>query len=291
MSRFHEAVVRARALLSPGMVRLTLGVRGFATTGQPDEYLRLFFPNPETGRLHLPEISDEGRWTYPDGGPKAVRCATYTVRAHRAAEEEIDIDFVVHDGGVASDWAQRAAPGDRVTINRPQGIYQPPADAEWQLLVADATGIPAVARILEQTPADRHSRVFIEVADAGHEQALPAHPGASVTWIVAGNGTGPSRFEAILRSVPLPQAPGYIWVAGEQKAVRAARRLVRQEWKWPAGRYDIVAYWVHEGEAWDAKWEALPAGIRARIEAAWSADRDPEDIQDDYDAALEQLGL
>ncbi len=294
MGKFYEVTVRGKTMLSPGMVRLTFGgadLERFAATGKPDEYLRLFFPNPETGRLHLPAISDEGRWTYPDGGQKAIRCSTYTVRAHRRDPAEIDIDFVVHDGGTASDWAQKAVPGDRITINRPHGIYDPPADIDWQLLVADATGIPAVARILEQTPAGVQSRVFLEVAEPGHEQALPAHPAATVTWLVAGNGIGPSQLEAILRSVPMPQTPGYLWVAGEHKAVRAARRLVRQEMKWPAERYEIVAYWIHEGEAWDAKWDALPEETRARIEAAWDTDRDPEEIQDEYDATLEELGL
>src|SRR5690606_8675512 len=151
---FYEAVVLARTYLTPGMLRLTFGgegLRAFPVTGVPDEYLRLFFPHPETGRLHLPHIDENGRWTYPDGQDK-IRCSTYTVRDFRKAGDgvvEMDIDFVVHEGGAASEWAQRVEPGAAITINRPRGLYTPPADMAWQVLVADATGLPALARILE----------------------------------------------------------------------------------------------------------------------------------------------
>ena len=291
---FHEAMVLERRQLTPGMIRLTFGGAGlaeFRTTGIADEYLRLFFPDEETGRLYLPEIIEDGRWTYPDGQDK-IRYSTYTVRRFRQEAGEIDIDFVVHEGGLASEWAQKAEPGARITINRPRGLYTPPADIIWQLLVADATGLPALSRILEQTPKHVQSRVFVEVAEAEHEQALPAHPGATVTWLhKSGNGVAPSRMGEVIRAVPLPATPGYVWVAGEQKVVRGIRKFVRGELKLPAERYELVGYWIHEGEEWEAKWEALPTGIKAAIDAAWDSDRDPEEVRDEYEATLEKFGL
>ena len=294
---FYEAVVLARTYLTPGMLRLTFGgegLRAFPVTGVPDEYLRLFFPHPETGRLHLPHIDENGRWTYPDGQDK-IRCSTYTVRDFRKAENgdaEMDIDFVVHEGGTASEWAQKAEPGATIPINRPRGLYTPPADMAWQVLVADATGLPALARILENTPDSVQSRVFVEIADPDHELELPFHPAATVTWLHgSGNGVAPSRMAEVVRSVPLPATPGYIWVAGEQKVVRAIRKYARQELKLPPERYELVGYWIHEGEAWEARWEALPAEVRAAIDAAWSTDRDPEELRDEYEATLEKYGL
>ena len=93
---FHEATVLARRQLTPGMVRVTLGgagMAGFASSGVADEYLRLFFPHAETGRLYLPQIED-GRWLYPDGRDK-VCCSTYTVRQFHADQGAVDIDFVL----------------------------------------------------------------------------------------------------------------------------------------------------------------------------------------------------
>ena len=288
---FHEATLLSRQQLTPGMIRLTFGgLDAFSSTGIGDEYLRLFFPNKETGRLHLPDISEDGRWTYPDG-QDAVLYSTYTVRRHRPELGEVDIDFVVHDGGLASDWAQRASPGDRITINNPRGLYAPPADIVWQLLVADATGLPALSRLLEQTPLHVQSRVFIEVARAEDEQRLE-HPNATVTWLhKSGNGVAPSRMEDVVRAVPLPPTPGYVWVAGEQKVVRSIRKFVRQELRLPPERYELVGYWIANGEDWDAKWSALDPAIRAQIDAAWDSGRDREDVRDEYEATLEKFGL
>lgn len=291
---FHEATVLSRVHLTPGMVRLTFGGDGlaeFKTTGIGDEYLRLFFPNEKTGKLHLPHITEDGRWTYPDG-QDAIRYSTYTVRRFRQETGEVDIDFVVHDGGLASEWAQRANPGDRITINNPRGLYTPPDDIVWQLLVADATGLPALSRLLEQTPRHVQSRVFVEVAEMDHEQALPPHPGATVTWLHrSGNGVAPSRMGEVVRAVPLPATPGYVWVAGEQKVVRAIRKFVRQELKLPPERYELVGYWTANGEEWDAKWDAIDPAIKARIDAAWDSDRDREEVRDEYEQTLEKLGL
>ena len=291
---FFTATLLSRRQLTAGMVRLTFGgegLAGFASTGIGDEYLRLFFPNETTGRLHLPHITEDGRWTYPDG-QDAIRCSTYTVRHHRPDRGEVDIDFVIHPGGLASEWAQRAQPGDEITLNRPRGLYNRPADAVWQLLVADATGLPALSRIIEGTPAHIQSRIFVEVAEPEHQLDLPEHPGMTVTWLTrSGNGVAPSRMAEIVRSVPLPSTPGYIWAAGEQKAVRAIRKFIRQDLRLPAGRYELVGYWIANGEAWDARWEALPAAVKDAIAAGWDSGRDPELVRDEYEATLEEFGL
>ena len=291
---FYEASVCAKIVLTPGMLRITLGGPGladFASTGVGDEYLRLFFPNSETGRIHLPHIDDNGRWTYPDG-QKAVSYATYTVREFRAEPIEIDIDFVVHDGGMASDWARSCVAGDSVTLNNPRGLYAPPNDIVWQLLVADATGLPALSRLLEQTPGHVQTRAFIEVADKTHEQSLPYHPHASVTWLHgSGNGVAASRMGEVVRALPLPATPGYVWVAGEQRVVRSLRRYVRHELRLPAERYELIGYWTENSQAWEERYEALPEAVRGAIAAGWDSGRDREVVRDEYYATLERFGL
>ncbi|UXN73865.1 siderophore-interacting protein [Devosia sp. A8/3-2] len=87
------------------MLRLTFGGPGLAdwkTTGIGDEYLRLFFPNEQTGKLHLPHIDEQGRWTYPDG-QDAIRCSTYTIRRHDAAKgQSISISSSTKAGSPAN---------------------------------------------------------------------------------------------------------------------------------------------------------------------------------------------
>ncbi|WP_417581353.1 siderophore-interacting protein [Pelagibacterium sp.] len=293
---FYDVTLLDRQVLTPGMVRLTFGgegLRTFRSTGIADEYLRLFFPNSETGKLHLPHISDDGRWTYPDG-QDSILCSTYTVRRYVENGDDItiDIDFVVHAGGLASEWAQNAPLGAHITINKPRGLYDPPSDLAWQLLVADATGLPALSRILEQTPQHVQSRVFVEVAQAQDEQILPLHEAATVTWLHGcGNGVAPSRLEEIVRSVPLPATPGYVWVAGEQKVVRGIRKFVRKELGFPPQRYELIGYWIANSEDWEAKWEALDPAIKAKIDAGWDSGRDRETLMDEYNETLEKHGL
>ena len=291
---FHQAEVLAKCVLTPGMLRLTLGgegLNGFQTTGIGDEYVRLFFPDMQTGRIHLPHIDQSGRWTYPDG-QKAVRYSTYTIREFRAGPVEIDIDFVVHPGGRASDWAQQCCAGEKVTVNAPRALYAPPSDTVWQLLVADATGLPALARLLEQTPGHVQTRAFIEIADASHELELPYHPHASVTWLHgSGNGVARSRMEEVVRRMPLPATPGYIWVAGEQRVVRSLRRYIRHDLRLPSERYELVGYWTENAEDWKEGFEALPEAVRAAIAAGWDSGRDRELVRDEYDATLERFGL
>lgn len=289
---FFRADVLRRKVLTPGMVRVTLGgagLRGFRSTGIGDEYLRLFFPDATTGELALPSIDENGHWSYPEG-PSKVNCSTYTVRRFDAAAGELDIDFVVHEGGTASEWAQAAKPGDHITINLPRGLYKLPDGAQWQVFLTDATGLPALSRMLEQSEPIS-TRVFIEVADPSHQLQLPSGDHLNITWLFGGNGVSESRLADVAKRVPLPSTVGYIWAAGEQKVVRSIRKFVRQELQLPASQYELVGYWVEKQQEWDARWEALDPTVRTTIEAAWASDRDPEEVQDEVEASFEKLGL
>ena len=243
---FHEATVLRRRYLTPGMVRLTLGGGGlasFRSTGIADEYIRLFFPDPETGKLVLPEIGADGRWTFPEDRHR-VRYSTYTVRRHDAVASELDIDMVVHEGGRASDWACAAKEGDPVVINNPRGLYKPPEECRRQILIADATGLPAIARIIEQAPPDMKSDIFIEVRDQDEQQVLPAHSGANVTWFVgSGNGAGESQLGSLLTEIQLPSDPSYLWVAAERATVRSLRAQADALGCFADDRRKLVAYW------------------------------------------------
>lgn len=245
--KFHEVCVAGRRYLTPGMVRLTFTgeqLDAFPSTGVGDEYLRLFFPDPVSGELVLPEIDDEGHWTFPVERER-VRYSTYTVRRFDAATRELDIDFVVHQGGMASEWACAAQPGDRIVVNNPRGLYEPPEDMSWQVLMADATGLPALSRLLEQTPAHVASQVFVEVADRAHEQALPTHPRATINWVHGtGNGVAASALDRQFAHISLMDGIGYLWAAGEQAAIRAVRRKARKLPAFAGTRCKAVAYWI-----------------------------------------------
>lgn len=287
----HLVSVLRVADLSPGLRRVTFGgpgLDGWASTGSPDEYFRLVFPAPGEELPQVPQIVD-GNLDY--SSIEMGRMRTYTVRAHDPAEPSVDVDFVVHEGGVAATWARQAEPGRQVVFNRPEAMYVAPSALEWQILVADLAGLPALCRIIENTPRHVQVRAVVEVPDDDHRLDLPQHPLLDLTWVHGGNGHGPSRLEQVVRSLPRPDGVGYTWVAGEARVLRAVRAYLRKELGLPATAYKTVGYWVENGEEWEARFEALPDEVRDRLESLWEGDRDPEEIEDEYDAELTRLGL
>ncbi|WP_198663643.1 siderophore-interacting protein [Jiangella endophytica] len=291
MRFFRAEVIEARPVCAD-MVRVVFGgpdLTGFASTGVGDEYLRIFFPAPGAEPV-LPVVEANGRWSYPDGA-EASPMRTYTVREFRRASGELVIDFVVHDGGVAATWAQQAAPGDVVAVNTPTGMYDPPGDLRWQLLLADAAGLPAATRILEAVPAGVRTRAVLEVPTPRHRVDLPGGAGLEVVWLYGGNGHGPSLLSGALRTAELPDGPGYVWVAGETAVLRDARRYLRHELKLPPSAYKVVGYWTDNGDEYNRRLAALDDATQQWLLAPWESDADEEDQEDEYIARLETLGL
>jgi NADPH-dependent ferric siderophore reductase len=76
----------------------------------PEEHVRLIFPD-EHSELRLPEPDgDMLRWPRPMPVSRE-----YTVRRHDPGADELDVDFVIHVGGIVSDWAFRVMPGSAST--------------------------------------------------------------------------------------------------------------------------------------------------------------------------------
>lgn len=288
MKVFRAVVVRTSDL-SPSLRRVVLGgpgLQGFASTGCGDEYLRVILPPPGATEPVLPVVED-GVLDYGSVDLDLLR--TYTVRRYDAQAGEVTIDFVLHAHGVATTWARTAKPGDVVGLNTPTAMYDAPAGTTWQVLVADAAGLPALCRILEQTPPEVRTRVVVEVP-AGHRIELPAHPRSEVTWIDSAGG--PSRLEEAVRALPSPTEPdGYLWIAGESRALRGVRRYMRRELGLPASRYKAVGYWIENREDWSDRYAALDPGTRGALEALWATDRPEDEIEAEYDEVLTALGL
>lgn len=287
----YTAEVVATYDLSPTLRRVVLGgdgLAGYRTTGVGDEYIRLLFPAEGTTDPVLPTITD-GNLDYGSIDLNLLR--TYTVRRFDRARGEVTVDFVVHGHGVATTWARNASPGDLVGLNSPTGLYDPPDDLAWQILVSDLAGLPALARLLEQTPDGVRTRVVVEVPGPADQIALPERPTITISWVHGGNGNAASRLEEIVRTLPHPDGSGYLWVAGETAALRAVRRHLRRELRLPADRFKVIGYWTAGAESWQERYDALDDATRAELEDMWESSRDEEEIQDEYDERLTALGL
>src|SRR4051794_18944218 len=101
-------VVRSEAL-TPRMVRVTLGGPELAAfeRPQPAASIRLLVPESPDHELVLPAWAGN-EWLLPDGRRAKEWIRTYTPGAFRpdaGRPPELDVDVVLHDGGVTSDWA------------------------------------------------------------------------------------------------------------------------------------------------------------------------------------------
>ncbi|MFF3866114.1 siderophore-interacting protein [Micromonospora sp. NPDC001898] len=253
--RFYEAgVVRTRRL-GPTMTRITLGgpqLTAFAGGGR-DQSVNLFLPHPGQSAPVVPvDAGDDwfGRWRALDPAVRAVM-RSFTVRAQRPEVGEVDIDFADHgDTGPASRWAGRARPGDQVLLLGPAVAdnravcFRPPVDADWMLLAADETALPAVGAILEWLPAGTRARAWIEVPHVADIQDLPAPPGVEVTWLVRGTTPpGSGLLRDAVRAARLPGVVPYAWLAGESATVRGLRRHLVQERGTDRRRVTFAGYW------------------------------------------------
>lgn len=248
--------VRAARQLSPHMRRITFCGPELAgcTSAGLDQRLKLLLPLPGQDEPVVPVGADwyaEYR-AMPDDVRPWMR--TYTMRAHRPAETEIDVDFVLHgDTGPASAWARRAAPGDRVAIVGPDVRHTPIAGYEYRpaddagpvLLVGDDTALPAIGGILEALPAGRSARVFVEVSDLDEVQSLGSAADVEVTWLPrCGTAAGRSRLLLdCVRESTLPGGYRYAWIAAESATARAVRRHLVNERGMDRKSLYFAGYW------------------------------------------------
>jgi NADPH-dependent ferric siderophore reductase len=207
-----SARVESRDELSPHLVRLTLAVDpAFTSTGIPDEWVGLVVPAQFQSRY-------------------------YTVRSYEAGR--LVLDVVVHEVGLVTEWVVRDdCVGSTVTVSEPKGSYALPDGAQWQLLVGDLTGLPAMARIAETSSLP--TRIWAEVPDDLSSYLTSA---ADVTWLEP-PAEGSSRLAEVVESIEWPPGDGYFWMAGESAQMRAIRKFLMRERKLPASAYDVMGYW------------------------------------------------
>lgn len=252
--------VVGRERVSPNVVRVTLGgdeLDLFTPLGF-DQWFRLFLPREDQDALRLPTRASGLWYVQYLATPKARRpwVRNYTVRAVRPDLRELDVDFVVHgDAGPASSFALSAEPGDRVGL-LDQGIgYHPRVPHDWTLLVAEETGLPAVAGICESLPDDARGLAVVEVPEAADAQEFRVPAGVELRWLArdgarpAGGGgldlqPGHLALDAV-RSADLPAGPVYAYAVGESALATGVRRHLVNDRGVPKAHVDFVGYWRH----------------------------------------------
>ncbi|MCM2551262.1 siderophore-interacting protein [Burkholderia glumae] len=248
--------VRRITPVTPHLLRVTLGggdLDDFVSASF-DDHVKVFFPAPGEAAPALPELGPNGL-LLPDGAPKPIM-RDFTPRRYDRAARELDLEFVLHHPGPASQWAARAEVGQTLAIGGPRGSFVVPTDFDWHLLIGDDSALPAIARRLAELPAGTRAAVVIEVADESAKLDFDTAADLDAIWryrsdpaAAAGDG---AQLVAALRDLPLPAGDGYVWAAGEAAAMRAVRRHLCEARGVHKSRIRASAYWkrgatgVHE---------------------------------------------
>ena len=207
--------------LTPRMRRITVGgaqLAGFISLGS-DDHVKLFFPQTaeELATLENLELS---------AGMKSKTMPPmrdYTPRRYDLDTLELDIDFVLHGDGPAATWAAQARPGQWLYIGGPRGSMVVPDMFDSYLLIGDETALPAIARRLEELPANRRALVVVEVENAAEEQTLNSAASVDVIWV---HRDGSNNLLEIVQGLSIPQGKLYAWVATETALSRKVRRVL-----------------------------------------------------------------
>ncbi|MGZ3410097.1 MAG: siderophore-interacting protein [Xanthobacteraceae bacterium] len=223
MGRLWVVYVTEAFDVAPHMrrVRLSSGdLTGFSFKPGQEIILRLPQPNGETARRH------------------------YTIRKFDAANNVVDIDFVMHGDSPATKWARGVKPGDMLEFTGPRGRGVLDTEAGWHLLVGDETCIPAIFAICEALPKTARAFAFIEVGNEGDKQQLKSGADVSVEWLFrSGAHPGPSRILADrLDKFVLPTGRGRAYIIGETSNARTMRHALIAR-GFPRDQISAEGYW------------------------------------------------
>lgn len=222
--QLFDLELKQRITVTPSLTRLVFTGPDVASmqTLAPDQRVKLLFPSADGSP---PALANNGDWqaarrALPTAKQPPMR--TYTIRALRAEQAEVDVEFVLHgETGPASTWATHAQIGDRLQMVAPHrdaqehpGGYEwlPPAGIRRVLLIGDETALPAIAGILESLAEQRHGpqvQAFIEVPHEADCQPLECNHNTQLTWLprdVIGSQQGEGMLHAARELASLPAA-------------------------------------------------------------------------------------
>lgn len=220
--------------LSPHMVCVTFTGDDLAAFGWngPAAHIKLIFPEEGQNEVPMPQ---------PDG-PRSTRMRTYTPRRFDPTVPELDVEFVLHGEGPASNWAAQAQPGQVLILAGPGPNYQIDTDADWFLLAGDDAALPAIETILDALPAAAQVRVLVEVADAQEERPLATAANLDITWLQRSIQPDAMLEEAIHAEV-FPTGNGRVYVGCEAAAMRRIRKHLLKDRGLDAATIVTRGYW------------------------------------------------
>ncbi len=210
----------------------------------PADAFRIAVPPEEARERAAPVVVDaQGRLTGPTSAPAPVQRA-YTVRHFDSENRTLTFDVALHEFGPMMTWLGHARCGDVVGLLGTRHDFVPSDEVDHYLLVADSSGVPAVAAVLESLPPTVTATVFVQVESPDDRALVPEHPGAEIYWTISPPCSGAnSPLELAVRSHPRTHGRTLTWIAAEASVVRPLRQFALHQLDIHRDDLHAVAYW------------------------------------------------
>ncbi|WP_223607854.1 siderophore-interacting protein [Chryseobacterium sp. OSA05B] len=226
--------VKDKKYLTPHLIRVVFKI---------DETQIELLTNVQSGSNNKIFIPDHTADQNPE---PAVRIRTYTNRKIDLENRELTIDFVAHgENSPASAWAMNAKPGDLLEIGMKESTRPLVPDADFYLLVGDATALPVISAIVEQLPSFVTAKVFLEVHGKEDETILCSAADLSVEWLNNPHPEKGSQLAHLVKSFVFPKGilKEYVYAATEYTTAKEIRSYFKTELNWDSHGMHMVSYW------------------------------------------------
>lgn len=244
----HELKIRLLKVLrvtevSPFMNRVTLtgdDLEGFVSSS-PEDHVKVFFPKQGEEKPLLPTQTPEGL-----SMPEGVIMRDYTPSRYNARTKELDLDFVLHKKGPASQWAAEATPGQYLGIGGPRGSFIYP-EFDWYFLIGDDTAIPSFKRRIQELPKGSRVIAIIETENALTHQQFETEANLDLIWVDRnGSKAGMSELlEKNIRLLDFPKGDALTFISCEKSVARRLKSVLETEYQFDPEWVKATGYWKH----------------------------------------------
>lgn len=215
----YRLTVTDRREITPHYVRLSFDAGGMlsAHPPHPTMWVRMWFADGD--RLH------QRGYTLVDPDPEA---------------DSVDIEFALH-GGLASQWAETAQPGDvvKATVLGSKFTLPQPPPAGY-IIVGDSASLPAINSLLNAID-DVPARVYLE-AGYDDDRDLPVARDAAVTWV--DRAEDGKALVAKVKSEAFDARDHFGWVASDSRTTRSLKGVLQNDFGIPRKSIAARAYWI-----------------------------------------------
>lgn len=229
---------------------ITSGIRRITFTGDKlhlypknceAQHLKLFLAQSHQIKPVLPTFSANGPVWPADNERPIVR--TYTVRSIRPEQQEIDIEFALHDHSApAIDFAKAAKPGIWLGISGPSEIKIQVLSAQHIFMAGDQTSLPAIAALVEKMHADTQGKIIVRIDKSEHKQCISLPKNIEIIWVV-GDIIKTNELIETFKLWSLPVNNVAFWLGGEEQIVKVLRHYLRQEKNYSSAQIYAIPYW------------------------------------------------